>query len=188
MQQGPVKYVFIAALAFIFYNFFRMHEATTAVPEISRPQEVAHYIQQYQYLARELEIQTSIPATVTLAVAGLESNWGASDLAQTANNHFGIKASNWTGPTHCKTTLEYWGRDAVHVLACFRKYALVGDSYQDFGAFLKSRPQYQYLFTQQISDPYSWAYALQSGGYATDPQYAHKVIQTMERYQLQLGR
>ena len=184
MQNGPVKYVFIAALAFIFYNFIRMHPVKNPPSTVERPQNVDQYLQRYQYLAIELQSQTNIPVAVILAVAGLESNWGTSDLARLANNHFGIKASNWPGPTHCKTTLEYWGADPVHILACFRKYVLVRESFQDFGAFLRSRPQYQYLFDQQITDPYSWAYALQSGNYATDPQYAQKLIGVMELYQL----
>lgn len=178
--------MFIATLAFIFYSFIRLHPAH---PWNSRnmklPQEVDQYIQNYQYLANELHSQTNIPVALILAVAGLESNWGTSELAQAANNHFGIKANNWPGLKHCKTTLEYWGNDPVHVLECFRKYPLIRESFQDFGAFIKSRPQYQYLFDQQITDSYSWAYALQAGAYATDPAYAQKIIQLIEIYQLE---
>jgi flagellum-specific peptidoglycan hydrolase FlgJ len=185
MNKGPRKYLFIATLAFIFYSFIRLHPAKQPV-ESNRdaPQEVYQYLQSYQYLARELNSQTNIPVALTLAVAGLESHWGTSELAQSANNHFGIKANNWTGLKHCKTTLEYWGDDPVYVLDCFRKYPLIRESFQDFGAFIKSRQQYQYLFDQQITDSYSWAYALQAGHYATDPEYAQKLIRVMEMYQL----
>ena len=185
MKKGLRKYLIISTLAFIFYSFIRLHAANQAVePAIERPQEVNQYLQNYQYLARELNSQTNIPVALTMAVAGLESNWGKSELAQSANNHFGIKANNWEGLTHCKTTMEYWENDPVYVLECFRKYSLIRESFQDFGSFIKSRPQYNYLFEQQITDSYSWAYALQAGHYATDPQYAQKLIRVMEMYRL----
>jgi flagellum-specific peptidoglycan hydrolase FlgJ len=186
MRKGPGKYLFIATLAFVFYSFIRLHPPHhPAERVIERPLEVDQYLQNYHYLANELNSQTGIPIALTLAVAGLESNWGTSELARAANNHFGIKANNWTGLKHCKTTLEYWDNDPVHVLECFRKYSLIRESFQDFGAFIKSRPQYQYLFDQQITDSYSWAYALQAGSYATDPQYAQKLIRVIETYQLE---
>ena len=186
MKKGIRKYLTIITLAFIFYSFIRLHPSKQAdEPVIEQPQKVYQYLQSYQYLARELYSQTNIPVALTLAVAGLESHWGSSELAQSANNHFGIKANNWTGLKHCKTTLEYWENDPVHVLDCFRKYLLIRESFQDFGAFIKSRQQYQYLFDQQITDSHSWAHALQAGNYATDPEYAQKLIRVIEMYQLE---
>ncbi|MEC8536653.1 MAG: glucosaminidase domain-containing protein, partial [Bacteroidota bacterium] len=39
-----------------------------------------------------------IPASITLAQGILESGSGKGRLAREANNHFGIKCHNWTGP------------------------------------------------------------------------------------------
>ena len=44
--------------------------------------------------ARDAAFQTGVPASVTVAQAILESDWGRSQLAQAANNYFGIKATS----------------------------------------------------------------------------------------------
>lgn len=181
MKNRPGRYIFFTVAIFIFYLFTQ----SAPLPQAAeRPPGVDQYLNSYYYLAVELHQQTQIPIGIILAVAGLESQWGESELARAANNHFGIKANGWDGLTHCKTTREYWAGEAVHVLECFRKYALIRESFQDFGAFLKSRPQYNYLFDQQIADSYIWAYALQAGNYATDPTYAQKLIRVIEMYRL----
>ena len=73
-----------------------------------RPWQVRAYIDNYLYLAREIEQYNGIPVPLTLAVAGLESQWGRSELARNANNHFGLKIKpGWKGHEYCKTTQEY---------------------------------------------------------------------------------
>ncbi len=47
--------------------------------------------------ARDAAFQTGVPASVTVAQAILESDWGRSQLAQAANNYFGIKATSSLG-------------------------------------------------------------------------------------------
>ena len=77
-------------------------------PETDRPVVVQQYLQKHRFLSRELHQNTGIPEPVILAIAGLESNWGKSELAIQANNHFGIKTKvDWQGLTYCKTTVEY---------------------------------------------------------------------------------
>lgn len=154
----------------------------------SRPWQVKEYVQQYGYLARELSAETGIPAPLILAVAGLESGWGRSELAKSANNHFGIKAKKeWVGMSYCKNTLEY-GQYQVGqpYLAnqCFRKYAYIRESYQDFGYYLKSKPYFNQLLYYPSWNYRAWAEEMQKNGYATDPAYANKVLNLIWRYQL----
>ena len=48
--------------------------------------------------ASDAQRRTGIPASVTLAQAALESNWGKSKLATEGHNLFGIKAGKaWRG-------------------------------------------------------------------------------------------
>jgi len=56
-----------------------------------RPFTVNKYIKKFHYLAIELNKETNIPVPIIIAIAGLESNWGKSELTINANNHFGIK-------------------------------------------------------------------------------------------------
>lgn len=135
------------------------------------------YINLYKYDAVEDMLKTGVPASITLSQGLLESESGNSDLARVANNHFGIKChKEWSGDTFHKDD------DEKH--ECFRKYKTVLESFDDHSNFLKTRPRYSSLFTLEVTDYKGWARGLKKAGYATNPQYAHKLIDLIERYNL----
>lgn len=138
--------------------------------------ERLNYINRYKDDAIRDMIKTGVPASITLAQACLESSNGNSKLATEANNHFGIKCSNWNGPTFTQDDDE---KDE-----CFRKYNSVLESFDDHSNFLKSRPRYASLFELTITDYKGWARGLKKAGYATDPSYADRLIKIIEEYQL----
>lgn len=144
------------------------------------------YINKHLYLARLVHRESGIPLPLILAVAGLESNWGRSELARYANNHFGIKAKDWEAAIYCKTTTEYYYGSYVasETEACFRRYRLIRDSYMDFYDFLRSRPYYRKLFEYSSLDYRSWAVGLQQANYGTDPNYASKLLRIIYDYRL----
>ncbi|MDR3326664.1 MAG: glucosaminidase domain-containing protein [Prevotellaceae bacterium] len=134
------------------------------------------FIEKYKDLAvREQHIH-GIPASITMAQALLESAAGESMLAVKGKNFFGVKCgSNWTGKTINK--------DDDRIQECFRKYNEVIESYEDHSEFLK-RPRYEPLFKYPLKDYQSWANGLQKAGYATDKNYANKLIILIEDYNL----
>ncbi len=135
------------------------------------------YVLQYKYDAIREMYEDGVPASITLAQGILESDAGNSLLAKEANNHFGIKCHNeWSGPVFVQDD------DAKN--ECFRKYDNVFQSYVDHSNFLKSRPRYAFLFTFDLTDYESWAYGLKAAGYATDPNYAPRLMKIIEKYKL----
>lgn len=134
------------------------------------------YINQYKDLAIEQMLRYRIPASITLAQGLFESAAGRSDLVRQGNNHFGIKCHNWTGPT------QYHDDDAKG--ECFRVYSDAKESYEDHSLFLARQPRYARLFSLGNSDYKGWAHGLKACGYATNPQYANKLIQIIELYKL----
>jgi LysM repeat protein len=135
------------------------------------------YIQRYKDDAIKEMLMHGVPASITLAQGMLESGNGNSALAVYANNHFGIKChKGWTGPTYIMDDDE---KDE-----CFRKYPSVLDSYTDHSLFLKSRARYASLFELKRTDYAAWAKGLKAAGYATDPRYAERLIEIIERYKL----
>ena len=134
------------------------------------------YINQYKDLAIEQMLRYRIPASITLAQGLFESAAGRSDLVRQGNNHFGIKCHNWTGPT------QYHDDDARG--ECFRVYQDARDSYEDHSKFLARQPRYARLFELSQHDYKGWARGLKACGYATNPQYASKLIQIIELYKL----
>lgn len=119
-----------------------------------------------------------VPACITLAQGMLESGNGNSLLCRSANNHFGIKChKEWSGETFIMNDDED--------NECFRKYDNALDSYSDHSLFLFSRSRYADLFQLPINDYKGWCYGLKKAGYATDPKYPERLIELIEKYNLQ---
>lgn len=134
------------------------------------------YVMKFKDAAVADMARTGVPASITLAQGMYESDYGNSPLAKNANNHFGIKCHDWKGDTY--------HQDDDTKDECFRKYNSVLDSYDDHSLFLKNRQRYSSLFQLEITDYKGWAHGLKKAGYATNPMYAHKLIDIIERYQL----
>jgi hypothetical protein len=140
------------------------------------PQE---YIYMWRHIAVEHMELYGIPASITMGQAILESGFGNGYLARVANNHFCIKCKkSWTGPTitHSDDRPD----------DCFRVYDTVEASYRDHAEFLNEGQRYEFLFAYASDDYKSWAHGLKKAGYATAPDYAERLIGTIERYNLQL--
>lgn len=136
------------------------------------------YISAYKDDAIKEMYLHKVPACITLAQGMLESGNGNSVLSREANNHFGIKChKEWGGDTYIM--------DDDEDNECFRKYDKVLDSYSDHSLFLSSRSRYAFLFELPANDYKAWCYGLKEAGYATDPKYAHRLIELIERYHLQ---
>lgn len=137
------------------------------------------YIDLYKDLAIKEMKRVGIPASITMAQGILESGNGNSTLARKSNNHFGIKChSDWKGKR------VYHDDDAKG--ECFRKYKTVYESYIDHSEFLTTKQRYASLFELKITDYKGWAKGLKKAGYATDPKYAHHLIDIIEKYKLYL--
>ena len=134
------------------------------------------YIQNYSQAAIHQQRKHRIPASITLAQGILESSAGKSYLAIEGKNHFGIKCGNWTG--------EFVYKQDDGRLERFRKYATVEQSFEDHSRFIAERSPYKSLFDLKPTDYVGWAHGLKRCGYATDPKYAHKLIELIERYGL----
>ena len=174
-------------LAFSIIVFLCLNAETRRKAKITvqRPAKVEHYLKKYKYLSIELSQNQGVPIAITLAVAGLESNWGESQLAKDANNHFGIKVKPyWKGKKYCKQTLEYEDGKPIKVDDCFRRYSYIRESYWDFGAFLTTQDHYKWMLDLSKDDLAGWANGMQKGGYATDPAYAQKLMRLIETYRL----
>ncbi|MEO5905655.1 MAG: glucosaminidase domain-containing protein [Saprospiraceae bacterium] len=149
-------------------------------------QDRSEYIETYKDIAISEMMRTGIPASIKLAQAILESSCGKSDLACKANNHFGIKCGNdWKGKSYKKEDDDY--EDGKLVKSCFREFNSVWDSYLAHSDFLtdpgKSH-RYGFLFKLEATDYKGWAKGLSKAGYATDPQYAERLIDIIDKNKL----
>ncbi|QJR81809.1 flagellar assembly peptidoglycan hydrolase FlgJ [Alteromonas pelagimontana] len=115
-----------------------------------------------------------------IAQAAVETGWGKFVIHDTGgnstNNLFGIKAnSQWQGNQAVVDTLEFNQGVPAQKKAAFRAYDTLGHAMNDYVDFIKSQPRYQEAVAQG-QDTQAYFESLQKAGYATDPQYADKVM------------
>jgi peptidoglycan hydrolase FlgJ len=139
----------------------------------------ASFISQVWPQAEQAAQQLGVHPVSLIAQAALETNWGRnvprSASGASSNNLFGIKAGGaWNGASVIAGTQEFQGGTAQQTSAAFRAYASPGESFQDYVALLKTSPRFSAALGSGASVA-SFATALQQSGYATDPDYAHKV-------------
>ena len=139
-------------------------------------QTYQQYIDQYKDISIEQMHRYHIPASITLAQGLFESGAGKSELARKGNNHFGIKCNGWTGRA------VYHDDDARN--ECFRAYDSAYESYEDHSKFLVGSKRYSSLFKLKTNDYKGWAHGLKAAGYATNPQYAYRLIDIIQLYKL----
>lgn len=128
---------------------------------------------------------TKVPASLTIAQAALESGWGSSGLTVKANNLFGIKGSGPAGSITVQTT-EYINGKAVKVNAPFRAYNNWGESIADHSELIVNGVSWNRNLYSKVLGASGKAAAqeIAAAGYATDPNYAAKLIQIMNTYNL----
>ncbi|MFW6202812.1 MAG: glucosaminidase domain-containing protein, partial [Marinilabilia sp.] len=146
--------------------------ATLPSSDMTREQYIRKY---HEWAVKNME-NNGVPASITLAQGILESRSGNSRLARKGNNHFGIKCHEWTG----KRIYEHDDRRNE----CFRKYDSAYESFADHALFLSSRSRYRDLFELDVTDYKKWARGLKKSGYATDPNYAERLITIIEKHDL----
>ena len=141
--------------------------------------------------------KTGVLASISLAQFILESGYGKSELAQEANNCFGMKKSlsgnNWAGSVwdgksvYVKKTKEQrsWGTETV--TAEFRKYTCIEDSIADHSAYLtgaKKGSALRYEGLKGCTDYRKAAQIVKAGGYATSASYVEKLCSIIEEWHL----
>jgi len=144
------------------------------------------FLNQAAQAARSAAALTGVPASVTVAQAILESDWGRSALAQDANNYFGMKAMGTLGDAGVvwMPTSEYDSSGSLYqTVSAFRAYNSLTDSMADHDHLLMSLSRYASAM-QVRSDPRQFAEEIMADGYSTDPAYADKLIALMDRYNL----
>ncbi len=169
--------------------------AFDATPAQASPIEVAdlspaevtesQFFQIYGAEAQISAVKTGAPASVTLAQAALESDWGDSKLSKDAKNFFGIKAIDKAG-TAGVVYMDTWevvnGRDIV-ISQAFRAYHSAAESFTDHGLFFQENRRYGAALRVK-DDAQAFARAIANAGYATDPAYANKLIKLMDKFNL----
>jgi flagellum-specific peptidoglycan hydrolase FlgJ/murein DD-endopeptidase MepM/ murein hydrolase activator NlpD len=131
-------------------------------------------------------MDSGVLASVRIAQAIIESNWGRSSLTTEGNNLFGMKAfAGWSGRRISKPTKEWSASSGNYQTnASFRAYGSWDESIADQANNYTKVSAYKSSGLLGEKDYRQACIKIQKSGYATDPAYANKLIQMVDRYQL----
>lgn len=137
-------------------------------------------------LAEQAARELGIDPKMILSQAALETGWGKHMIRKpngdNSFNLFGIKANNgWQGDVASVKTLEYERGVAQKQSANFRAYDSYQESFSDYVDFIKGHSRYQEALETSAS-PDHYVRELQNAGYATDPNYANKILNIAARH------
>ncbi|BDU36336.1 flagellar assembly peptidoglycan hydrolase FlgJ [Vibrio nigripulchritudo] len=158
----------------------RVHEASASrgagESKFDNPQQFVDKLKPYaERAARAL----GVDASVIIAQAALETGWGQKVVKNSlgsSNNLFNIKADKrWDGGKVATQTLEVYDGVPVKEKASFRSYSNYQDSFNDYVRFLNENPRYKTALQHQ-GDSKAFIHGIHKAGYATDPDYADKVL------------
>lgn len=124
--------------------------------------------------------EAGVPASVLLAMAILESNWGEALLARDYQNIFGLKGAGSAGSVFM--TEESGGLAPSGAGTAYRKYVAPADSVADFARLFAASKDYEGIMTHR-DHPQNFARAL-SGAYSADPNYGALVVRIMGQFDL----
>ena len=139
---------------------------TDAAPNASPEAFVASIAPTAKAVAKEL----GIDPRVVIAQAALETGWGTSVKG---NNLFGIKSHGKEDGLMVQTR-EVVDVKRFKVRDSFRQYNSYDESIADYGSFLQQNKRYKPML--QAATLREQVEALGKSGYATDPEYADKVM------------
>jgi len=146
------------------------------------PEHVINFVSKMSRAANLASQQSGVPARLIMGQAALESGWGQREIkhpdGSTSYNLFGIKAgASWKGKVVNVLTTEYEDGVAKKVTQPFRAYASYEESFADYARLIGNSPRYESV--TQARNEVEAARRIQAAGYATDPQYARKLIGVM---------
>ena len=142
--------------------------------------------------------KNGILASVSLAQFILESGYGKSELAQNANNIFGMKCSlsgntwsgsSWDGKSKYTKKTQEQNTDGSYeaITADFRKYPCIEDSIADHSAYLlgaMNGKKLRYDGLKGCTDYKKAVQIIKDGGYATSLTYVEKLCSIIEKWKL----
>ena len=169
--------------------------ATKEVNDIAKPEKkavfsgVSDFVESLMPFAKEAADKLNLDPRILLAQAALETGWGKYVMhdgqGKPGFNMFGIKAGDdWQGDSINIETLEVENQAFKKVKANFRQYQSFAESFNDYVDFVTSSPRYQNA-VNAATNARDYLNELQNSGYATDPNYASKILRIFKENNFQ---
>ena len=188
--------LFLLIIAFVAFRYYRrqaIQSEQIRQEQLAREEARQKIIRQHKAFIREIgpiakEVDKSFDLlpSITIAQACLESDYGKSDLSQKYNNLFGVKGNNPNTSAVLKTK-EFEKGKWIEIKARFQIYDSYEASIRAHARLFQKGTTWdaqQYRHVLAAKNYEAQARALVKDGYATDPDYADKLIKLIEEYNL----
>lgn len=192
-MKKETKVIISAVLAFLVVVFgicalTIAHSPLKGLPRETHPTNISNrqFIRQIAPAAQQEQKKYDIPASITIAQAGLESNWGRSRLSYKYNNLFGMKATTGDEKVRMYTIENINGR-RWFIPQYFTVYQTWADSIRAHTALIVQGTRddhHRFDSVRTGTDYQTAAVQLQRHGYATDPDYASKLLYAIHKFDL----
>lgn len=191
-KLGCVTLFFLALMILLLLFVYRAMNFDPHLPSASIEsgislEEKEAFIHTIAPIAQNLQREYGVLASISMAQAILESEYGQSELAADYYNLYGVKtdASDPEGVNF--VTKEFVNDEWIEIVDRFKVYSSWEQS-------MRSHAELIYYGTSWNESHYAavlagqtyqeQAQGLQSSGYATDPDYATKIIEMIEVWEL----
>lgn len=176
-QQPPLTAVNYALIPQLLSKAPVVNQVAGKKASVSTTQE--NFVMMLKPHAEKAAAELNINPDVLIAQVALETGWGKHVIHDRNGNNsfnlFNIKAGGqWQGDKVNVNTLEYRNGIAAQEKSDFRKYQSYADSFSDYVRLMKNNSRYEKALAAGGNSS-AYAEALQSAGYATDPEYAQKI-------------
>ena len=132
--------------------------------------------------AKAAMVATRVPASVTIAQYALESGWGK-HMPPDSNNPFGIKQFDLSLPHVMASTTEVINGKLVHEMQPFAAYPAIAAAFAAHADLIATKPIYAAAMLA-LPDVGQFV-TLMAEHYATDPQYAQKLLTLIDEDHLE---
>jgi flagellum-specific peptidoglycan hydrolase FlgJ len=136
------------------------------------------YIERYAKVAQGEQDKYGIPASVSLGLAILQSDFGTNIVAKEGDNHLLVSCEMNPIPMGKGMTGQ-----GVHAGVCYTRYESVWMSFRAHSELIKQN--YAAIQSESGNDYKKWAKGLEAAGYFKNSYNAKALIQTIETYKLQ---
>ena len=144
------------------------------------------FLQEIAPIAQEMRDAHGILPSIILAQAALESDFGKSLLSARYNNLFGIKSFGHPQSVALNTQ-EFLDGEWITYSGEFRVYNSFRESIEDHANLMVNGVTWNPALYHGVITAQNYAeaaVALQEAGYATDPEYANKLIAMVRQFNL----
>lgn len=193
LQKVGCLFIFLLILLGLFIAiFYKMNQIEISPDQPVQTDDVSQadkqaFIEEVGPIAQGLQKKYGILASISIAQASLESNFGQSQLASVYNNLYGVKTEVTDPQGVVLPTLEFIDGEMQERNERFKVYKTKRESMEAHAQLIYYGTSWDVNYYQDVKDGQDYhaqAKGLQSAGYATDPDYAEKIIEMIETWQL----